>query len=161
MEIQVTSILLQMLNFAAIAGGLTFLLFKPVRAELERRAQRIAEGQKAADVMIKEREQVAELKAKAQKEARQEAKVVLEEARKDADARKATLLAEAKAEAAKEREKGRKAGERERQALIEQGTAELEGAVLAISASVIGANLDEKKSAALIRDGLKKIAAAK
>jgi F-type H+-transporting ATPase subunit b len=159
MEIQVTSILLQMLNFGVVVGLLTFLLVKPVRKMLEERAEKIAAGQRAAEAALKEKSSIDSLKEQAEREARSEAKKILAEARTEAEARKEELMAEVKTEVQKARDKALKSVETERKAALENMQAEFEKAVLAVAESVIGTSLDSKEHAALIKKALKDIAA--
>jgi F-type H+-transporting ATPase subunit b len=159
MEIQVTSILLQMLNFGVVVGLLTYLLVKPVRKMLEERAEKIAAGQKAAEAALREKSSIDSLKAEVEREAKAEAKKILAAARKEAEVRKEELMAEVKAEVQKARDKAVKSIETERKAALEGMHAEFEKAVLAVAESVIGASLDAKEHAALIKKSLKDIAA--
>lgn len=159
MEIQVTSILLQMLNFGVVVGLLTYLLIKPVRKMLEERAEKIAAGQKAAEAALKEKSSIDSLKEQVEREARAEAKKLLTAARQEAEVRKEELMAEVKAEVQKAREKAVKSIDTERKAALEGMQAEFEKAVLAVAESVIGASLDAKEHASLIKKALKDIAA--
>ncbi len=159
MEIQVTSILLQMLNFGAVVGLLTFLLIKPVRRLLEERAQKVAAGQKAAEEALKEKSSIDALKEKAEREARAEAKTILSQARKEVDARRTELMDELKAEISQAREKALKSVDSERKAALENMQSEFEKAVLSVAENLIGESLDAKQHSALIKKALKDIAA--
>lgn len=160
MEIQVTAILLQMLNFGLVAGVLTFFLLKPVRKMLEERAAKIAAGQKAAESALSQEAAIQSLKEKAERDARGEAKKILAEAREDAQERKAALMAEIKEEVAAARQKMLDQLEAEKKAALESLQQDFEQAVLMISERVIGESIDAKKHAALIKQGLKDIATA-
>lgn len=161
MQIQVTAILLQMLNFGIVLGALTYLLLKPVRRILDERANRIAEGQKAAEEAIAEKASIEELKEKALKEARAKAKEFLAEARQEADKKREEWLNEAKADAVKARAKAEKALSAERVALAESMQNEFTEAVFMVAEKVLGEEIDTKQHAALVKQGLKEIASAK
>lgn len=161
MEIHVTAILMQMLNFGIVVGALSVLLLKPVRKILDERARKIAEGQAAAEAALKEKSQIAQLKDKAEQDAKQSAKSLLADARKEAEARKNELLHEAKAEVEEARAKMMKALDREKATVMESWQADFEKAVLTVSEHVMGEALDAKKHAKLIAQGLKDIAATK
>ncbi len=160
MQIQVTAILLQMLNFGLVLGGLTYLLLKPVRKILAQRAERIATAQKAAEETIREKAAIAELKDKAAKEARLQTKELLTQARADADQKHQEWLAEAKADVTKLREKAAKSLVAEKAALVESMQADFAEAVFAVAGRVLGAEINTKQHDQLIKTGLKEIAAA-
>lgn len=160
MEIQVTSILLQMLNFGIVAGALAVLLFKPIQKILEERAREIKEGHEAS---LKAQEAAAaaeELKQKAKREAQQDAKKIVEEAKSDAAKREAELVKEAKAKANDIIAKGEAKGSEAVQSLLAEAQASFTTAVIKTAGEVIGAELDAKKHTALIKKGLQEIAAA-
>lgn len=161
MEIDVRAIVAQIINFGILTGALTFLLLKPVKSVLEARSRRIAEGQKAAEDALAEKSKISDLRAKAEKEAKQEAKTLLSGARQEAETRKAELLAEAKAEVEATKAKMLKNLEKEKTATLKTWQDQFEKAVVEVAETVIGEALDTKKHAKLIEQGLKRIAASK
>ena len=124
LNIDFLQILLHMLNFVVLAGGLTFLLFKPVNKFLDARSAQFAEAEKKnrddaeeneklrasyeeklreADAEIAERKKSAEkesadISAVYIKEAREKAARIIRKAENDAEARKAHILQSAQAE---------------------------------------------------------------
>ena len=64
MDIQITQILFQAINFSVVLGALTFLLYKPVLKMFDERSQKIAEGQKAAEAAIQDKEKLEEARKK-------------------------------------------------------------------------------------------------
>lgn len=161
MEIEVGSILAQILNFGILTGLLTFFLLKPIKSVLETRSRRIAEAQKAADEALSEKARIGELKAQAEKDAKQQTKTVLAGARQEAEARKAELMAEIKAEAEEARAKMLKTLEKEKTALIQTWQEQFESTVIDVAEKIVGDSLDSKKHAKLIDQGLKRIAESK
>ena len=98
-------ILLHLLNFAILAGGLYLLLYKPVKAFMAKR-----EGwyQQQADEAEKTRQEAEALKAAAQAQAdaaAEEAKAIRVQAREDAQAQAAKILTDAQAAAESSRRK--------------------------------------------------------
>lgn len=158
MEIEVGAILAQILNFAILTGVLSFFLLKPIKSVLETRSRRIAEGQQAAEEAIAEKAKLGELRSKAEKEVKQEAKTLLTGARQEAEARKAELMAEAKAEVEAARAKMLKNLDKEKSATMSAWQKQFESAVVEVAEAVIGESLDAKKHSKLIAQGLDRIA---
>lgn len=124
LNIDFLQILLHMLNFVILAGGLTLLLFKPVNRFLEQRRATFAEMEKKnneaaeenerlrveyeqklrdADVEITEMKKVAEketmeISAKYINEAKEKAEVIIRSAENEAEDRKAHILESAQTE---------------------------------------------------------------
>ena len=99
LNIDITQILLHMLNFVILAGGLTFLLYKPVQKFLNERKELFARQARENEEQAKKNEslkaeyeqkirdaqtEIAALKQKAEEEAVQSAKTYLEEAKEKA-----------------------------------------------------------------------------
>ncbi len=109
-------ILLHLFNFLILAGGLYLLLYKPVKAFMEKRKNYYAEMDAAAkadkEAAAKEREKYAEnLKAaeaeisEMKKKAMQTAKEAANEYLEDAKAKRQEMIQKAKTEAETEKEK--------------------------------------------------------
>ena len=124
LNIDFLQVLLHMLNFVILAGGLTFLLFKPVNRFLDERSAKFARAEKenleaageneklrasyeeklrSADAEIAERKKAAEkesadISAVYIKEAREKAARIIRKAENDAEERKAHILQSAQAE---------------------------------------------------------------
>ena len=111
LNIDIRQILLHMLNFVLLFGGLYFILYKPVKEFIEKRAkvysdmdEKAKEALKSAEECKKSYEEklqfagkeIAEMKAKAQEEAEQNAKILKEKAAYEANElfNKAKALAE-------------------------------------------------------------------
>lgn len=124
LNIDFLQILLHMLNFVILAGGLTFLLFKPVNRFLEQRREQFAEAEKKnqeaaeenkrlraeyeqklcdADKEISERKKAAEkewadISARYIKEAGEKADAIILAAEQEAEDRKEHILESAQTE---------------------------------------------------------------
>ena len=114
LNIDIVQILLHLLNFVILAGGLTFLLFKPVGRFLEERRKRFEEqarenAEKAAENERLNQEyqekirnadtEIAEMRTAAEQEAAAAARVYLDNAKERAD--EMIRAAETEAEARK------------------------------------------------------------
>lgn len=113
-------ILLHLLNFAILAGGLYLLLYKPVKAFMAKR-----EGwyQQQADEAEKARQEAEALKAAAQAQtaaAAEEAKAIRAKAREDAQADVRRLKEDAQAQAAKILTDAQAAAESSRRKVMEE-----------------------------------------
>ena len=124
LNIDLLQILLHMLNFVILAGGLSFLLFKPVSRFLEQRREQLAEAEKKnresaeeneriraeyerriqdADTEISERRKAAEkewadISAQYLKEAKENPSAIITAAEQEAEDRKEHILESAQTE---------------------------------------------------------------
>ena len=80
MQIELTQILFQIINFGVVLGVLWYLLYKPVLKIFAERAKRIEEGQKAAAKALENQEKINEIKLKTEAESKKKASQVLKEA---------------------------------------------------------------------------------
>jgi F-type H+-transporting ATPase subunit b len=159
MDIQLTQIIFQIINFGVVFGALVFLLYKPVLKIFDERAKRIEEGQKAAQQAIDAQENLSNMAAEAQKKLKKERASVLEKAQEEAKERAAQIIADAKAQAQEETEKSKKAWEEERRQLIKAARTEMAEAALK-AAEVVTAGIlksDKKAQEKLIDAELEKM----
>lgn len=97
--IEPSLLLAQIINFSIIVIVLTKLLYGPILAMLEKRKQEIEEGLKITERMRLEEEKLSIRKEKLLVDARREARVILDEAKKQAEEVKHDVIAEAHKEA--------------------------------------------------------------
>ncbi|MGM9652611.1 MAG: hypothetical protein ACI3XP_03125 [Eubacteriales bacterium] len=115
LNIDFLQVLLHMLNFVILAGGLTFLLFRPVSRFLDERRAYFERAQKENEEKAKENErlkeeyetkleaaqaEIAAMRAQAEKETARAAQTYIDDAKKKASA----LLAAAEREAEERKE---------------------------------------------------------
>jgi F-type H+-transporting ATPase subunit b len=150
MQILVSQILFQIVNFSVVVGLLTYLLYKPVLKIFEERAKRIEEGQKAAEAALVQQERIEELKATAKKEMKKEKAAILEAATAEAKEQKQQILTEAKEEAAKLIAEMQTKFEEEQAQRMNEMQQEIIEAVVTATERVIGQKLTAKDQAALI-----------
>lgn len=111
LNIDIRQILLHMLNFVLLFGGLYFILYKPVKDFMEKRTKMYSDMDEKAQNALKSAEdckrsyekklesadkEITEIKAKAQAAAEQNAKAISEKAKNEANEllNKARVLAE-------------------------------------------------------------------
>lgn len=150
MEIDISQILFQIVNFSVVLAALTFLLYKPIFKMFLERAKRIEEGQKAAAQALSEQAAIDELKAKTETELKKKTAQVLKEASKEAEVVKEKLMAEAHAAAQAEIAKMKNAWKTEKAQMIDSIRSEMIASVIAVSEKVIGQSVDAKKHEKLI-----------
>jgi len=150
MEIQVSQILFQAINFFVVFGALTYLLVKPIVKILDQRAQRVADGQKAAAESLIEKDQIDAYKAKVKKATDKKAAEALDEAKLRAKDKEKELIIEAKDKTKAEIEKMKADWKIEVKKQESKMKKEFEVAVLKAAEKVIGKSLDAKKHAAII-----------
>ena len=146
MDIQLTQILFQIVNFSVVVGALTYLLYKPVLGIFDDRAKRIEEGQKAAEVAIKERDDLEKTKKKMESDIKTERAKVLNKAQDEAKERSKAIIAKANKEAKEEKAKLINNWEKEKAQLLKDARAEMADAIIAISAKVLVKLLIRKHS---------------
>lgn len=158
MEIQLSQILFQIINFGVVAGALTFLMYKPILKTLQNRAKKIEEGQKAAEEVIKEKEAIEVLKQKASTDAKKEAAAVMAEAKTQVDEKKKEMMAKAKDEVKAFVEEERNKWENEKAKLMKQMESEFTSAVFQVVDKVLGAGvIDAKTHSKLIDQSIKEV----
>jgi F-type H+-transporting ATPase subunit b len=146
--IQPLVLVTQLINFGILVIVLNKFLYKPVVSFLAKRKQKIAEGVKASEEALKEREKLEKKKQELLKEAKAEVAAILSTAKKDAQKMKDALLKEAQHEAEGMRTKE----EKDLKARYAQLEAELRGQTVDVAAKMV-----EK----LLSDGLSKEAQTK
>lgn len=157
MDIQITQILFQAINFSVVLGALTFLLYKPVLKMFDERSQKISEGQKAAEAAIKDKDALDAKRKKMESDLKKERATILNKAQEEAKAKASEIVAKAKKEAKAEKSKLVDAWESEKSALFKEAKKDMADAVIAVSAKVIGKSLDSKAQSKLIDSELETI----
>lgn len=156
LNIDFLQVLLHMLNFVILAGGLTLLLFKPVSKFMKEREERFrkqaAENEEKAkeneslkaeyETKLKDaEEQIAEMRQKAEKETADAAKLYLNDAKEKASA--LMIAAEKEAE------------ERKRH-ILDSAQTEIEELVLTATQKLLGDTSTEKRNSALYDEFLQR-----
>jgi F-type H+-transporting ATPase subunit b len=157
MDIQLTQILFQAINFSVVLGALTYLLYKPVLKMFDERSQKIAAGQKAAEAALKDKDALDAKRKKMENDLKKERATVLNKAQEEAKDKAATIVEAAKKEAKAEKSKLVSSWEAEKSALFQEAKKDMADAVIAVSAKVIGKSLDAKAQSKIIDSELETI----
>jgi F-type H+-transporting ATPase subunit b len=139
-DIQLTQIIFQVINFSIIVFVLLKFLYKPVLKVLEQRSQKIEAGILAAEKNIKSQEEMDQTINTELENARKEAAKIIADAKKSAQKEAAQILSQAKLEAKKQAEK-------EQQSMIaglEQERANLEASYVDMVTSIVRQLLHDK-----------------
>lgn len=150
MQIQLTQILFQIINFSVVVGALTYLLYKPVLKILDERAQRVEDAQRKAEQAEQESQQMAEMKKDAKRDADKQAAQILEEAKQAAEEKKKKIIADARKQAGAEVEELMNNWQTEKAKQMKDMKKEFSDAVLAVTEKVIGKAVDKKAQSKLI-----------
>ncbi len=150
MDIQLSQIFFQMINFFVVFGALTYLLYKPVLKIFDERAKRIEEGQKAAEKAIASQENIEQLRKETQTQLKKERANIVSEAQAEAKKRAQEIVAEAKNLAEAEVSRLKENWEKEKRQLMKDMRAEMTDAVMTVAQTLVGKSLDSKSHAALI-----------
>lgn len=157
MEIEITQILLQALNFGILFVLLSKLLFKPILKILDSRSDKIAAGLAAAEKSLKEAEKLEEKKAAELAKIEQRAAVLIADAKKEAKEAGNQLVEQARTEAAKATAKQESiflARLKDEEAALKGRVAEL---VVATTERVLGEALSTKELNAVTKKAIAKL----
>lgn len=145
------------INVFILFFALSYLLFNPVRAALEKRKQKIAgELKNAADDKEAAHAMKEEYEAKLH-EVNKEAEAILEDARKRAKQREAEIIAEARDEANRIVERGNREVELERKKAIDDMKEQIISIASVMAGKVVAASIDTTVQNALINETLKEM----
>lgn len=150
MEIQISQIMFQAINFFVVLGALAFLLIKPITKILDQRAKKVADAQKAAEETLTEKEGLEAYKAKTKKQVDVKAAEILAEAKSRAKTKEQELMAESKAKIKAEGEKMADSWKLEKKKEQAKIKTQFEKAVLEAAKKVVGKSLDVKKHSTVI-----------
>lgn len=110
----------QIVNFAIIAGVLTYFVYRPVLNLLDARRERIRKAMEDVERIENQKKDMEELRTKRLTEADQEAGTLLEEAKKQGEQTRDDIIAAAKREADEMIAKGRQLIAAERRQAYEE-----------------------------------------
>ena len=145
------------INIFILFFALSYLLFNPARAFLEKRRQKIAgDLAEAADNKKTAQELKAEYESKL-KEINKEADMILAEARKKAMIKETDILDEARAEAARIIERVNRQVELERKKALDDMKQEIVSIASLMAGKVVASSIDVKVQDSLIDETLKEM----
>lgn len=159
--IQPTQLLFQIINFGILFVLLTKFLYKPILKMLDERKKKIEQGLKDAEKAKKELEQGELKRQDIVKKAKDEAKGILEEAKKEGKTVEAEIVKKAHEEAGVIVEKARKDAQRENEELkkkLEDETVDLAAVMVE---KILDGALSEKDQRAIIEKKLQMLEKSK
>lgn len=157
MDIQLTQILFQIINFSVVVGAVSFLLYKPVLKIFDERAKRIAEGEKAAAKAQIAYNEIEKKQRQVESDLKKERNQVIKDAQLEAQERKDAIIADAKNQAKAEIAELKTQWENEKAMLFKKAEKDMAEAVMTVAEKVIADALNEKAASKLIDTELKKI----
>jgi len=161
LHVDVSYIIISMINILVLFLFLKVFLFQRVGAVIEERQRTIESSLQDADLRKTEAYQLKQDYENDLKQAGNQAGIILKEAKERAEIEYVTILSEAKKEAAKTMEESRKAIELERQKSVEMAKSEIAGVALLAASKVVGKNVDDDTNQQYLGDFLKEVGAAK
>ena len=99
MEIQLSSIIIQMLNFGLVVFVIAKFVYKPIVKILKQRTEKIEQSQLEAEKSVKQNQEMASKIKTDLASAKKEADKIISQAKKEAEAEAAKIIADAKSQA--------------------------------------------------------------
>ncbi len=157
--IQGPLLLTQIINFSILLLILSKFLYKPILKNLKDRKQKIEDGLAWSEKAKQAEEKLEKKKQEILKDTRDEAKVILENARKDASRLKEEIITQGKAEVAALKVKLEKELQAEQQKLADELTAHTVDIASEMVKQVLPDVLSKENQHQIIKAQLKKIQA--
>lgn len=145
----------QIVNFLVLLFILWKFAYGPVLAMLEKRQKKIEKGLKDADEAGKKLEESADMQKEILKNARTEAKDIVEKAREQAEKAKSEIALEAKVQAEKIIAGAKSEIQQEKQKTIAEIKSEIGSLVVAATEKIVGEKIDGEKDKKLIEEAIK------
>jgi F-type H+-transporting ATPase subunit b len=145
----------QIVNFLVLLFVLWKFAYGPILAMLEKRQKKIEKGLADADEAHKNLEKSVEKQKEILKQARTEAKDIVEKSREQAEKSKSEIAAEAKIQAEKIITSAKSEIEQEKQKSIAEIKSEIGSLVVAATEKIVGEKMDGEKDAELIEKAIK------
>lgn len=158
MEIKLSQILFQLINFSIVVGALYFLLFEPIKEVFEKRRKKIAHGQKAAEENLTEQKKIAQIQSEARKKAEKEAAKIIKQAQVEAKKKKSELFTEVKEEVAEMKQRAQADWQKQKKQLTQKFKAELVQVIVISVKKLIQEKITAKKAQSLIDQEIEKLA---
>jgi len=151
MQINLAQLIFQAVNFGLLLFIMTKFLYKPVLKLLEDRNKKIESGLKAAETNLHEKEKIEELKQKQLIKAEQEATLILEAARRQAEHVGKDIVTEAKISAQAEVKKEYQLLAEKLQAEQKKLKSQIAGLVMDTTRSVLSDTLSSQDQQSIIK----------
>ena len=150
-------IIAQLVNFAVVFAVLYYFALKPLKKLMDERSATISGGldnaKKQEELLKAQQTEYDAVLAKA----RVEAQNIMKDVKKDAEQKRAQILAMAQDESKAIFENGKKQLGDEKMKMLDDAKKELVTLVVSATSKVLGENVGEKIEAKLVEDSIKKI----
>ncbi len=150
-------IIAQLVNFAVVFAVLYYFALKPLKKLMDERSATISGGldnaKKQEELLKAQQTEYDAVLAKA----RVEAQNIMKDVKKDAEQKRAQILATAQDESKAIFENGKKQLGDEKMKMLDDAKKELVTLVVSATSKVLGENVGEKIEAKLVEDSIKKI----
>jgi len=137
LNIKLSTLIFQTINFLILAFLLTKFLFRPVMRLLDERAKRVTQALDEAQMREEEARRIKEEYLKKLEEAKREAQALREAAQKEVERTRREIIEQARAEAQAMRARAQEEMERERMEAIKRHREEIASLVTSMSAKML------------------------
>ena len=156
-HLDVKLIIAQFVNFLIVAGVLYFFALKPLTKIMNDRTKKIEKSLKEAKEIEEKLESTEQEKDKILKQAREEAKEIVEKANKNAEEKRTQALDQAKQEMEKIISQGKKQIQNDKESMLKEVKSELIDLVISVSQKVFKKQASEDLDIDLIKQTIKEI----
>lgn len=160
MDIQVTQIAFQIVNFLIVLFVFKKFLLKPILKVLDERASRIKEGLEAAETNVKLQQDFEDKKEALIKDAKSEAQKIVTEAKKEAETITKQAAEDAKKDARRTLDKERQAFEAQMQRQQQEFQKQMVDVVTDATNAVLKGSLDQKLQKSVVESQIKSLSPA-
>ncbi len=157
MDIQLAQIIFQIINFGVVLGALTYFIYKPVLKLLNDRRERVAAAAAAAGEVMQDKEDLERLREKTLLKASQKAKKMENDIRSEAQAQAKLMLEQSKKEIAAREAKFSAELSKMKKEEMRSMEAVMKKAALTMAEKVIGESLDNKKHQKLLDEQIDQV----
>lgn len=157
MDIQLTQIIFQIINFGVVLFALTRLVYKPVLKLLNERRERVAAAAEAAGEVMQEKEDLERIRENTLLKANQKAKKMEDEIKKEARSQAKLLLDQSKTELTAREAKFTAELAKMKKEEVKKMENEIKAAAIVMAEKVLGESIDAKKHQKLIDQQINEI----
>ncbi len=157
MDIQLAQIIFQIINFGVVLAALTYFIYKPVLKLLNDRREKVAAAAQAAGEVMQEKEELERVRENTLLKANQKAKKMEDEIRKEARNDAKLLLERSKEEIAAKEAKFSSELAKLKKEELKSMESEIKRAALTVAERVLGSSIDAKKHQELIDSQINEI----
>lgn len=157
MDIQIAQIIFQMINFGIVLGVLTHFIYKPVLKLLNDRREKVAAAAQAAGEVMQDKEEIERLRENTLLKANQKAKKMEDEIKKVARDQAKDLLEQSKKELAAREAKFTSELSKMKKEEMRSMESSIKKAALSMAEKVLGQSIDAKKHQKLLDEQIDQI----